>query len=342
MKHIFYVHSAITFFVAKQYIFERKISPKDCLFLLVRGYRLPKEYLEVFPNVISYPSGILNSGDTRIFQNNNPFKGISNIRVIEKKINQYFHTEAFTFYIPNTFALVTNIIATMKTCQAFYILEEGTASYIPFHLLPNHLVGIKRPIFLIVKTLFNRFYALRGNAFGTYHPKFKGNISISEKAFADNDGEKIIVSSPFRQITLEIVPNAIWSIDASLKTFFSIEDIENLFFYLRSIFKKKGYTKIAYKFHPDFYNSPDDLILFRTKIDEIFENLVYELPSSAVLEDILNSYEIDFYTDYSSVSIYAQKGTCYSYAQFLKPFNSTYAQSIMKFSIFDSFYKNIT
>lgn len=331
MKHLFYVHSHITFLVSKQYVFDQGINPEDCLFFCTRNYQLPTQMANIFHNVKAYPDEVLDRGNTRLLQNNNPFKGRKNICKLESVVRDFFGMEEFSFYLPNTFASdFSSAIVTMEQCKGFFIVEEGSASYHPHSRLVQLFTGWKKYVYIFLRLFLGRYYVLRGDFYSSNHPKYKGTIATSPNAFPEEPGEKIIVSNPFYKEELDEVPQAILSIDASLNIWFNMEVVEKLYQMLSEIFQKKGYQKIAYKFHPDYYKHPDLQQQYRKLLKQYFGESLIELPSNSSIENILNTYPIDFYTDFSSIGLYSflWKGTCYSYMNFLAKYNDIYAKNI--------------
>lgn len=343
MRHLFYVHSHITFLVSKQYIIDNGINPDDCLFLCVREYVLPASYKIVFKNVLAYPTEVLPHGYTRLLKNYNIITGFQNIRLLEKKINVFFNNKPFIYYVPNTNLDCSSAIITMPQCKHFFIIEEGDTAYISKNLIPTSFTGTKLFFFYFLRLFLYRFFAVKNWCFPYEQKKFYGTIAMSKEAFYDAPGVKKIINNPFNKEELLIVPDAILSIDSSLLVFFTKDTAIELFNRLFLFFKKKGYTKVAYKFHPIFYsrNATDD---YHELINNAFGELVYELPQEAVLENILCTYPIDFYSDYSAIARYAAFSgrKCWSYANFLAPYSELYAKNLKKATLILKYYTDIS
>lgn len=315
MKHLFFVHSHITFLVANQYIIDNKINHDDCLFILCNRYpKLPEGYL--FKNIILYPNDLFTEGITRVFQNNNVILGFKNIRLVESIINSYFNFDSFMFYTPNTNYDLHSVIATMQQCKGYYLVEEGTASYCPQKDLPRL---VNSPSLLIIKwflrPLLKRFYYLKTSNYATDNKKYLGTIASSERAFIDFSGKHILVSCPFIKVKLETIPDIILSIDASLficMDYFPDRLYAKLFDYLVNVC---DYKLIGYKFHPNYNSNPRIIDQYRNGLSKIFGNKAFEISDGYPLENIFCSYPIDFCSDNSSVGIYAsnQGRKCLSY-----------------------------
>lgn len=320
MKHLFFIHSHITFLVAKQYIADYHINSDDCLFMCFRNYIMPQPFADIYTDKLFYPQDIYHQTQYRVFSKN-IVKAYQNIHILETAINRYFHNAPFLFYESRSDALdCISTIATMTSCQGFYILEEGTASYTPIENLPQLHKGAKEFIqTLLLQNILPRFFALRSSFYAFENRKYKGTIAISSNAFRQLPGERIIVSNPFLQQEITPKPDAVLSIDAALLRFFTPQVAEYVYSYIQQNCISKGQKIIAYKFHPDYYNAPDIQEQYRIILQKVFQGNLIELPSDVALENVLNTYNVDFYADFSSVAIYAtiMGCKCYSYAHLL-------------------------
>lgn len=317
MKHLFYVHSHITFLVSKQYVFDQGINPDDCLFFCVRNYALPEEYTQIFSNILSYPIDVFNNTTTKVFQGINIVQSRKNIAIVERRINDFFYGEEFYFYVPNTGLDVSSTLVTMHSCKGYFIIEEGTANYMAQCELDPVFVGIQRLFFPIAKLLFRRCFTLRKSFLNNSYKKFRAFITILPQSFNKYSGVKHIVSNPFTKEIISSQPDVVLSIDASLNIYCDKNVSQLVYKTLGRLFEDKGYHVLAYKFHPDYYKDEQLLQHYRTIIQQYFSGFtLIELPKESVIENILNNYHCDFYSDWSSVAIYSSlfNCKCYSYA----------------------------
>lgn len=343
MKHLFFVHSHITYLVVDQYVKDNHICPEDCLFVLMERYRsLPPE--SNYSNVISLQNGLLPENCTRVFQNWNVFRGFRNIRHMNRELNRFFCGDSFSLYLPNTNSDIHSALVTMNQCAGFYVIEEGAASYLRSEELPE-LSG--RFAHFIIKMLSGAvpwFYALKKSFCDVDNKYFLGTIATSARAFPGFPGPRILISSPFSKIELDVVPDIILSVDASLAIALGNVFPEKLFERLRSFFINNNYKKVAYKFHPIFYQDASLQQLYRQGINSVFGNSIFELNENCKLENVLYSYPIDFCSDFSSVGIYAANfgRKCYSIMDMVQydyadsPHKAMFLQHIPKI-IYDSY-----
>ncbi|MCQ2286972.1 MAG: hypothetical protein MJZ76_08890 [Bacteroidales bacterium] len=335
MKHLFYVHSHITFLVSKQYVFDQGINPDDCLFLCTRNYQLPEKYNKVFTHLVQYPQDIFHCNEVHFFKNGNVVEGYRKAGVIEGFVREYTKEDDFILYTLNTGGHVHSIIVSMSNCKGYYLIEEGTSVY---HDLPSSVSQLykrwKKVLFkLILRPFLPKFFLLKDNIFSSSTKKYLGTIASSENAYRNFPQRHIVVSNPFELISLAIKPESLLSIDGSISMYdFSIEIIKQLFVELKQKFLKDA--AVAYKFHPLFFANKSKMEAIRDVLHEIFGEFAIELPSDIVLENVLNTYHCDFYSDWSTVGIYGNKMgcKCYSYALKLSQFsqNKEYENCVHK------------
>lgn len=338
MKHLIIVHSHITFLVAKKYVDEAHIKNDDVVFFCSRQYLPPLQFQNDY-HFLSYPDDIFMGKSHRVFSKN-LFSAYKNLEILEKTIRTLFCSNDFFLYTPNCLAMdFESAAVTMKLCKGFYLLEEGSGSYKSAEDLPEFAYGWKKAVFkFIVKPLFYRFYALRGSFFETGHKKYRGTVAVSTLAFPETGGEHILVSNPFMKQYIDTIPDAVLSVDASLDMFFTIDEIEYIYRKINEHCEQNGIKVLAYKFHPDYYSDKTLMNQYRNLIEKVFVMKTIELSSDIAIENILNTYHADFYSDFSSVAIYADTMgvNCYSYANLLnnKFHNKEYEKAISKFPAF--------
>ena len=119
MKHLFFVHSHITFQVALAIIEKKKFLQVDCVFMAGRGYD-PKDsdYL-----VVALPFS-----DDYFQLYKNIFRGWSYLKEFDAFVSTLCKGD-FIFYCPHTYFLFSPVIQTHKMCKGYCLLEEGLASY---------------------------------------------------------------------------------------------------------------------------------------------------------------------------------------------------------------------
>lgn len=147
MKHVFFVHSAITYLVSKEIISQEKIDIKNCVLLSTQDYfeKLPYKESEVGKVFI-----------IDIYK----LQKIKNPILREHQINKYISSnikEKYLFYTPHDLFLPAKYFIFHPLCSKYFYIEEGMASY------NKHLWGnfkkVKKAIYYLheVSPFFNNF-----------------------------------------------------------------------------------------------------------------------------------------------------------------------------------------
>lgn len=323
MKHIFLVHSHITFFVVKQYIHDYHIAPCDCILFCCRGYFLPQNYVGVFPLEIQYPKDVFAANKEDLSPFVNVLTNFRGKKRLERTILSYCNNEPFLFYPFYTASHLVSLIVSMPQCQGYYIIEEGTSAYLSKQELHAICPPPQKWYHHILRSIFPKFYGLIDEVFSEKSPKYRGTLSFSNKAFSTMVGEHIVLSNPFEQSFLSYSPDIILSIDGSLCLYaIDMDVIEKVYTHVEQFIRQQeGREKvIAYKFHPMFLAREELQQKIRAIIHTVFqEYTIKELDKTISVENLLNTYHSDFYTDFSSVGIYKDllKCNCYSYAAYM-------------------------
>ena len=350
MKHIFLIHSHITFFVAKQYIQDYHIAPCDCVLFCCRGYSLPQNYVGVFTSIIRYPQDVFAANKEELSPFVNVLTNFRGKKKLESAILSYCNNEPFLFYPFYTASHFVSLVVSMPQCQGYYIIEEGTSAYLSKQELRVLCPPPQKWYHHILRSIFPKFYGLIDEAFSENSLKYKGTLSFSNRAFSTMGGEHIVLSNPFEQSFLSYSPNIILSIDGSLSLYaIDMNIIEKVYTHIEQFIRQKdGIGKvIAYKFHPMFLAQEELQQEIRDIIHTIFrEYTVKELDKTISIENLLNTYHCDFYTDLSSVGIYKDllKCDCYSYAAHmahLLPNSAYYKSYINSHRIINLFFYSI-
>ena len=310
MKHVFSIASHLVFYICHKYIELHHLAKNDCVLLLTRNYHIPDAYIPQYTTVISTEYSPAN----RIWAGFNVIQTLHNKKQFDQLITSHIGDDDFIYYTHVCNNEVCNLMVSKKNCKGYYITEDGSGSYRTFN--PQTFVGWRNVMYyVLLKPLFPRFYCIKNHFIETKHPKFKGCIATSQICFPLHQQHLEVIGLPFEQIDLEYCPEAIVSIDP-LYLYLSKEEACAVYRDIGQYIAEKHYSTIAYKFHPNFYTSAfstfknDYLSAFLVNLD----CTVNEIPATVCLENALMTYRSDFYTVFSSVSIYANTAgcTCYS------------------------------
>lgn len=128
MKHIFYIHSHITFLVATSVIKEFALSKADICLVAGRNY-------QPYPTYENYCLVSLTVEQNEIAQvptygsNFLMIKKGKTLRSLDQLLNKITDGESFIVYLPSTRNFLMQFISTHKNCEETRLIEEGTMTY---------------------------------------------------------------------------------------------------------------------------------------------------------------------------------------------------------------------
>ena len=295
----------------------------ECVLLSARGY-LPQASEGEWYSKIEVTQYNVTPLQGRIFAGVKFWQTRRNKAIFDSLIGLLTDKEPFIFYTPVCSNDIASLTISKHQCVGYYVTEDGSASYRDFN--PQTFTGVNYLLYrFLLKPLYPSFFAIKNHFITTDHPKFRGCIASSNKCFPLHQQYLTVVGSPWKKVSLEVVPDAVLSIDILFR-YESDETIERVYARLASIFSERGYRNVFYKFHPIFDSEVcrNEKLKVEGHLKRYFQdvNMIFVSPGEC-LEDILYSYRADFYTDASSVSIYAAEAGCqiYSYYPLLPHFD---------------------
>ncbi|MBR1792264.1 MAG: hypothetical protein IJ764_01305 [Bacteroidales bacterium] len=338
MKHLFHVASHLHFFLAHRIINCWGLGADNCVLLLTRGYRIPEPFDSTYQHQIPTQYNVTPT-QGRIFCGWRILKTRRNRIAFDRLLDAELQQDDFLWYTPVCNNDICSLVVTKPHCKGYYVTEDGVNAYRTFN--PQSFTGWSYWIYLLIlKPIYPRFFAVKNHLITTDHPKFKGCVAIDQRCFPLHQQYLKTVGSPWIKEELTPAPDAILSIDP----LFMREErdtIVQVYQRLAAIFRDKGYNTVGYKYHPVF--DAADNKAERDRIEALIQSLFKELkmtllPKASVLENLLYTYHADFYSDSSSVGIYAalNGSKVYSYYPLLHnfdlkhqvPFFTEYAEPI--------------
>ncbi len=299
MKHIFFVHSKITFLMSKKVIEYQRLPLDTCIFVFdrmathsldygIRSIQLP---FELFPK--DYFRIRLDFWNAR-----------KSINALDVFINEQTGGEQFLFYVPKAQSNYFHLTITNNYCVGFYYIEEGYASY-----NKNGWFSKKKHLYLrdwFYGFIFEKRVPSVKHFYEINNQKYKGCYTLSPYSF-EGFPNKYILELPF-QIKEEL--NNYESILVfSCELEFGFIKSENFKFALEDlckVFLEKKIKHLHFKFHPGQKQEVSiNLILsvfnqFRDEIDFV------EIEDNISLEEIaVSSLKSQFYIINSSIGLYA-------------------------------------
>lgn len=326
MKHVFGVSSHLVFYQCHKIIELDHLNPDDCIFFFTRNYHCPQKFDAIYGHQIHTEYNV-NTNKGRIFEGIRFDKTRKNIKEFDSLVDGFIGDNDFVWYSQVCNNDICSLFVTKSNCKAYYILEDGLGSYRDFN--PQTFTGWKYPLYkLILKPFFRRCFEVKNHFITTDHPKFKGCFATTPYCFPLHQQYFRCIGIPFEKIDLGFSPDAVISIDP-LYFFIKQEDESKVYERLSSLIKQKQYNSISYKFHP-YFNAKQNAEIknrYQKMINRYFGDKMAELSSDIVLENVLMTYHCDFYTDNSSVAIYAHEMgcDCYTYIPILRDYTDVYS-----------------
>ncbi len=318
MKHLFYIHSSITFLVATKIV--EGLDKDNCIFLWGRNFQattdikhhkfpfvhLPKEYF----------SASIKFWETR-----------KKVVEMDDWLAQITEGQDFFYYTPQSGTNFFYVLVENVSCKGYNYIEEGRGSYFTKKQLQN-----PKSNSLLRDALYQINFKGRSSSvkhfFDFDHPKFKTAYGLSQHTFPDLQ-DKVILDIPFQKKEFPgnyehiLVPEPIVEFGIVSEATYQ----QTVVYFLEWAIQKK-YTTIHVKYHPGQKKSIE---LMRAVYQQYKDQLtVIELPAEWSLEEMAVSTTANFVIITSSVGIYASLAnrTVYSLAQQLVQLDATYQKAI--------------
>lgn len=299
MKHVFCIHSPITYLMMRSIIEYKQIKTKDIIVFTRRGYTFN------WSEIKSYP---LNAPKFEGWNNENIFISIIKtcffiLRFLYWIINilKILGFRRCELYIPNSSILEWNLLSAPIFSNSFNYIEEGGQYYKKDW---RYVKETKLPL----KERFLYFGLLKYK--GLFSNRVKDTFAFSHKIRNEIPGTKVILSlsdiiQKFKQqdnkkeIILAIDGGSTWQQAFTLE-----QHTSTIKLVLNEIKRKYGNIPFSFKFHPNQYNSEKEISTFRALIREFFPN-AKELPPETILESYLGNKNKIIYAGDSSLSLYS-------------------------------------
>lgn len=311
-KHLFFVHSHITFQVAVAIVREKRLASKDIIFLAGRGFD---------PQDANYPVLPFPFPDDYFLVYKNLFRGWRYLREFDAFISNLCKEE-FIYYCPHTYSIFHPILASHNLYRGYCLIEEGLSSYNSIDemnvMTPPVRLSSKQKLLsqLIYAGRFSDRIFFKRDCLDTY--------ATSHRAFPDfpltvtlaiNEKERAGYLSIAEEVEHLVV------LDSTVETrSVSAENFISGFSCVVSHFSDERFygKRLHVKLHPYQYVN-------RWFADQVIEYLrcqlpkctVIEIPSEVSIETLAMSSRVVLYVGITSLAIYAsrQGRKVYSFAR---------------------------
>ncbi|WP_114778384.1 hypothetical protein [Botryobacter ruber] len=330
MNHIFYIHSYITFLVAKTVIHIQDIQKNLCVFMYGRGFSPSEEIEGIKEIVVPYTHHPVNSFSIKyVF-----WKSWKELADFDAFVQSLTAGADFMLYTNQTGIDFIRLFTSHKNCKGFSFLEEGIASYHPIQFVNNVLCPAGNSTFFYKVLLLLNYKGRLTLGKWFYDPAYTVAYGVTEHAFPDYE-RKVLLPSPFINQSKAPALNNILVFDATAEYgLVTDESIITALAEALNILVKRGVHEICVKYHPDQLLNSKTMRLYRNFFKSIEHKIrVQELPQELCLEMIAgnqNLEEVNFYVFLSSVGLYAglMGRSVYSFAQLVVKFEPKYQQLV--------------
>lgn len=314
MKHVFFIHSHITWLVSGGVIRHLGLASENVLFVCSRGYAPPETVFEV----ISFP-------DKPWLLTWRPHIWIRDRRELAQFVDRVARNKDFQWYLPHTGFSFFRAFIEHPHCRGFNLIEEGIGSY---HTREGLATRVRRAPFSMpgwkgwLRSQWSRIwppemadtryifaYGSTDEAFPGYERRVKVEL-VGRTQPSDENIDTVLVMDNFLETGL-----------VDERTFFRCLDE------LITLLANKGNTTVHYKLHPGQHVDPR----YTPRLRQMLRDNQYgvdfrELPASFCLELLAATRRPCFYIFISSVGYYAAVSGCrvYSIASRLAAIDARY------------------
>lgn len=326
MKHVFFVHGHITYYMAKSVQQYKKIADEDCLLLLARKYKNEFITLKTDDFVQQYY-------EEKKINSFNFFHFWKYIKITDNKINELLNGEEYVLYLPHFNNPIMQILATNKKCVEVNIMEEGSPCYSDGFLINPTLKGLKQNLNFYLSVIINktglygkgRFVRLKAS-YDTrlIQKKLTHFYTISNAGYLPFKNKRIVI--PFyKEANLTFIPkySDILILEGGVEQ--KMIDRKKFYSALEHILQDNpGIKQVSLKFHPAQNKESIDFVYNLLQK----HNIEYEvIPGGISMEQmLLKSQKLNVYGFASSLLLYAlmMGHNVISYDAYLKKTDTLY------------------
>lgn len=319
MKHLFCVHSSITWLIALQIIKEEQLNEADCAIVYYRNLKIEpkgKERIAKLPFSVFHPNDEL-SLKAQFWKN------WKNTKKLDRFASELTDGKPFRLYIGHSEMNYAALLLSHTLCDSFAYIEEGLLSYLQKSEMRKK---VKRKIWLRELWYYLAFKGRNQSvkpSFFEEHPKYAKSYGLSDLAFPFLKN-KYILSLPFEhQEKYEGINNLLLiggEIEAGLMNF---ETAEIVYRQMLTFMVEESVKDLWVKYHPQ--NTVESIAVYNKVLNEYPINVHY-LDSTDVPEYIFFSSEVTLYTTLSSATYYAYlcKRPIYTCSGIIREYSSEY------------------
>lgn len=341
MKHLFYIHSYITYYVGLGVIKYHNLDHADCVLMYGRKFKPLHSLADIQQVDLPFTHHPVNSfAVDRMF-----WRGWGKLNKFDSFVKKLAKEDKFHLYTNQTGMDFIRLFISHKQCKGYSFLEEGVASYFKLAQVNSeiHPSGSSTVFFRILLKLNFRGRLSPEKWF--YNSVYDFVYGLSEDSFPGFE-RKVILTLPFYNSNLMPDYGHILVLDADPEYGFTsissvLKALEEGLLYLIGTSVKKLWVK----YHPEQASS----CKAKQPYEQVFEKYsgklkIEEVPQHVSLEFVAgnaNNSKTVFYVFLSSSGLYA--GLCgrevYSFASYMYRFDPQYEQRVQRLP--DAFKENV-
>lgn len=300
MRHLFLIHSSITYLVAQGIIRHLALAPETCAYVLLR--RFQPDPGDPVTARLALAQTVLVPLTWRVGQ------AWRKIAAFDAQIADLTADQPYALYVPHLDEPTGRLLYTNRRCRQVNYLEEGAAAYVPTARLP-HARGLRDRV--------GRYLLSRGRVpvLGFYPEGYTTAYCVHPACFPDL-ARKTVLPLPFRRVAVTPDPSGqvVLVLDALVE--FGIVGPEALRQALHELFanlEARGQRRLLFKYHPIQAQQPDRRAYYEREVFGPWADRLSftELVAAVTLEDLAFSYPTaEFAVIISSVGLYARFCGC--------------------------------
>jgi hypothetical protein len=296
VRHLFLVHSSITYLVTRQIIAVEQLPAAACAYGLLRNFQPDPDDPVAARALPDVPLPLT----WRIWQPR------QRIAALDREVAALTGGDEFTLYCPHTDLPMARLLLTHPRCRALHYVEEGTASYLKPSQLRGHSAGSLKA------GLRQLLAGGRAPELPYYLPeRFGKAYGISPHSFPELP-RGVVLPLPFRSMVLTPAPgrNAVVLVPDALVEFGFVEPelMLRVMHRLLDELLARGFREVLYKLHPVQAQRSESRTFYEQDVFGPYRDrlTVRELPGTTSLEDFAFSYpDVAFAIVGSSSGLYA-------------------------------------
>lgn len=330
MKHLFYIHSHITYLVSLQVIKHKKLQPEDCVFMYGRRFEANSPNPSIKSITIPYTQQPVNSFavDKRFW------KGWGKLRDFNKLIEQLIGKSTYHVYTHQTSMDFIRMFMSHKQCTGFSLIEEGVVSYLTLDKVNNELRPVGKATWRYEALKWINYWGQLSFPIRFFAPDYTHAYGLSSYSFP-GFARKEVLPMAVDNVAEELPYKHILVLDASAENkLTSTESMQAALTQAMEWLVKEGVDELWVKYHPEQLAKPQSYNTYKD-VFASFENRIHvrELPQQVCLELLAGNQELKgltFYVFVSSVGIYAAMcgRKVYSFANFILQTDENYSKTM--------------